>query len=240
MTSAAFPAGFAAMLPWGLGWSVAQIGLLDLLLAGDNAIVIALAARTLPERRRRAGLITGAGAAVVLRTGLTLVAAHLLAIPGLKLAGGGFILWLAYEFPRQGTRPGAQGKDAARFWPAVRLILWADLVMSLDNVLAVAGAAHGDVRLLLFGLALSIPLVVGASGLLARWMERWPLLIDAGAALLGKVGAGMVLTDPLAAAAFPAGDNLRHTVELAAALVVLAWSRLRRARTKHPEPSTQN
>ncbi len=223
------------MPPWAYGWSVVQIGLLDLLLAGDNAVVIALAARTLPARQRRAGLITGASAAVVLRTGLTLVAASLLGIPGLKLAGGGFILWLAFEFPRQGTRPGAQEGEAGRFWPAVRLILWADLVMSLDNVLAVAGAAHGDPGLLLFGLALSIPLVVGASGLLARWMERWPFLIDAGAALLGKVGAGMILTDPLAARFFP-GDGVRHATEAGVALGVLVWSRLRRARTKHQEP----
>jgi YjbE family integral membrane protein len=233
MFSPAFPTAFAVLLPWAYGWSVAQIGLLDLLLAGDNAVVIALAARTLPEGRRRAGLITGAGAAVLLRTALTLVAASLLAIPGLQLAGGGFILWLAFEFPRQGTRPGARRLGAGRFWPAVRLILWADLVMSLDNVLAVAGAAHGDPGLLLFGLALSIPLVVGASSLLAHWMERWPLLIDVGAALLGKVGAGMVLTDPLAAALFPAGVNLRRAAELVAALVVLAWSRWRRARTKN-------
>jgi YjbE family integral membrane protein len=236
MTPTLASANLAAGLPWVEAWAVAQIGLLDLLLAGDNAVVIALAARTLPPDRRRAGLVTGAVAAIVLRTGLTLAAAGLFALPGLKLAGGAFILWLALEFPRQGGRTGAAAEGAGRFWPAVRLILWADLIMSLDNVLAVAGAAHGDPGLLLFGLALSIPLVVGASGLLARWMERWPLLIDAGAALLGKVGAGMILTDPLVVAALPTGDNLRLAAEAGTALLVLAWSRLRRAQTHDAAP----
>jgi YjbE family integral membrane protein len=229
-------ADFAAVLPLAYVWSVIQIGLLDLLLAGDNAVVIALAARTLPPTQRRAGLVTGAGAAVVLRAALTLAAAGLLAVPGLRLVGGGFILWLAVEFPRQGTRPAAATATAQRFWSAVRLILWADLVMSLDNVLAVAGAAQGDLGLLLFGLALSIPLVVGASGLLARWMDRWPLLIDVGAALLAKVGAAMILEDPLLAARLPDGDILPLTIEAAAALTILAWSRFRRSRQNASPP----
>ena len=156
--------------------AVLSIVLIDLILAGDNAVVIALAVRSLPRKQRIWGIIFGSGAAVLLRVVLTFFAAQLLRIAFLKLAGGILITWVAVKLFMQGTEEKKIG-EAANLWQAVRLIVFADLVMSTDNVLAVAGASHGNVFLLLFGLALSIPFVVGTSTLLSMLMDKYPVIV---------------------------------------------------------------
>jgi YjbE family integral membrane protein len=175
--------------------SVLSIVLIDLILAGDNAVVIALAVRSLPRRKRMWGMILGAGAAVLLRVVLTFFAAQLLNIAFLKLTGGILITWVAVKLFMQGTEERKIG-EAGNLWQAVRLIVFADLIMSTDNVLAVAGASHGNAFLLIFGLALSIPFVVGTSTLLSMMMDKYPMIIYIGSAVLGKVAGDMIITDP--------------------------------------------
>jgi YjbE family integral membrane protein len=174
---------------------VLSIVLIDLILAGDNAVVIALAVRSLQRKQRIWGIILGSGAAVLLRVVLTFFAAQLLNIAFLKLIGGILITWVAVKLFMQGTEERKIG-EAANLWQAVRLIVFADLVMSTDNVLAVAGASHGNAFLLIFGLALSIPFVVGTSTLLSMLMDKYPIIIYIGSAVLGKVAGDMIITDP--------------------------------------------
>lgn len=175
--------------------AVLSIVLIDLILAGDNAVVIALAVRSLPRKQRMWGMILGAGAAVLLRVILTFFAAQLLRIAFLKLSGGILITWVAVKLFMQGTEEKKIG-EAANLWQAVRLIVLADLVMSTDNVLAVAGASHGNLFLLIFGLIVSIPFVVGTSTLLSMLMDKYPVIIYIGSAVLGKVAGDMIITDP--------------------------------------------
>ena len=175
--------------------AVLSIVLIDLILAGDNAVVIALAVRSLPRKKRMWGMILGAGAAVVLRVILTFFAAQLLKISFLKLSGGILITWVAVKLFMQGTEERKIG-EAQNLWQAVRLIVFADLIMSTDNVLAVAGASHGNLFLLIFGLVVSIPFVVGTSTLLSMLMDKYPVIIYIGSAVLGKVAGDMIITDP--------------------------------------------
>jgi YjbE family integral membrane protein len=212
--------------------AVLSIVLIDIVLAGDNAVVIALAVRKLPAKQRLVGIALGSAFAVVLRVGLTFVAAQLLALNYIKLGGGLLILWIAVKLLVDNTGEKAHGKEAGGLWQAVWLILVADITMSLDNVLAVAGASKGSLGLLLFGLGLSIPLVVFTSNLLARLMDRYPVIIYVGAATLGKVGGDMIMTDRLVAATLQPTPWLVHAVEgtlaLGVILVALAWQRRRR------------
>lgn len=183
-------------------WCVAifYIVWIDIVLAGDNAVVIALAVRNLPPKQKKMGILFGAGAAVGLRAALTAVTAQLLAIPYLKLIGGVLILWIAFKLLRQGEADHGSGKGGATsVWGAVWMIIVADLTMSLDNVMAVGGAARGNNALILFGLALSIPLVVFGSNLISKLMARYQIIIFIGAAILGKVGGEMILTDKFVA-----------------------------------------
>jgi YjbE family integral membrane protein len=175
--------------------AVLSIVLIDLILAGDNAVVIALAVRALPRKQRILGIILGSGAAVLLRVVLTFFAAQLLTIRFLKLIGGILITWVAVKLFMQGTEERKIG-EAANLWQAVRLIVFADIIMSTDNVLAVAGASHGNLFLLIFGLALSIPFVVGTSTFLSMMMDKYPVIIYIGSAVLGKVAGDMIITDP--------------------------------------------
>lgn len=232
------PVIFAALAPtanlhtpldWGL--AILSIVLIDVVLAGDNAVVIALAVRRLEKRERLWGIIIGSGMAVALRVGLTFVASQLLAISYVKLAGGLLILWIAVKLLVDNTG-GAEGKgEAQNLWQAVWFITVADITMSLDNVMAVAGASKGSFGLLLFGLGLSIPLVVFTSNLLARLMDRYPAIIYVGAAILGKVGGDMIMTDRLVADALRPEPWLIHAVEgmlaLGVILTALAWRRAR-------------
>lgn len=173
------------------------IVLIDLVLAGDNSVVIAMAVRGLPRNRRMQGILLGSLAAVLLRVIFTFFAAKMLLTPFVKLIGGALILWIAIKLMAQEGSHDANKTSASTVWQAVWMILVADFTMSLDNILAVAGASHGNALLLLFGFGLSIPLVVFTSSLLSKLMDRFPIIVWIGAAILGKVGGEMVVTDPL-------------------------------------------
>jgi YjbE family integral membrane protein len=185
-----------------------QIVIIDMLLAGDNALVIAMAVRSLPPRERRIGTICGAGAAVLLRAVLTIAAARLLRVPYLQLVGGLFILWIALKVLRDANDPPDSAPASRRLWQAIWYVVFADLTMSTDNILAIAGASHGSDELIVFGLALSIPFVVFSSNLLAKLMDRYPIVIYVGAAILGNVGGDMIMRDPFVV-------NLVHPTKLA-------------------------
>ncbi len=204
--------------------AILSIVLIDLVLAGDNAVVIAIVVRSLPQRQRWWGISLGASMAVLLRVALTALAAQLLNVKYIKLAGGLLVLWIAVKLLLQEGQGKAGGRPASSLGQAVWLIMVADVTMSLDNVLAVAGASKGHLGLLLFGLGLSIPLVVFTSGLLARLMDRYPIVIYIGAALLGKVGGEMIMTDPLTAGLLAPPEWLVAAVEaaLAAGVIMLA------------------
>jgi YjbE family integral membrane protein len=173
-----------------------SIVLIDLILAGDNAVVIAMAVRTLPKKERIRGIMLGAGAAVILRVGLTFVASQLLVISFVKFIGGALITWIAVKLFMEGAPDDKFQKEVKTLKQAVVTIMIADLVMSTDNILAVAGASKGNLFLLIFGLGLSIPFVVFTSNLLSKLMDRFPWIIYIGAGILGRVAAEMMITDP--------------------------------------------
>ncbi|WP_186420921.1 TerC family protein [Bosea sp. CS1GBMeth4] len=175
--------------------SLLQIIWIDLLLSGDNAVVIALACRSLPENRRRLGIWLGAGAAVGLRIIFALVVTYLLGVPYLKLIGGVLLLWIAIKLAKGEEESHNEIEASDNLWRAVRTIAIADAVMSLDNVIAIAGAAKGHPELFIFGLLLSIPLIIMGAQLLTSIIERYPILIWLGAALLGWIAAEMILGD---------------------------------------------
>ncbi len=206
--------------------SVLAIVLIDLSLGGDNALVIALAVRALPKPQRRIGTLLGAGAAVVLRVGLTFIAARLLDIEFIKLAGGLFVLWIAIKVLRDASDPPDAAPSPARLTQAIWYIVVADITMSTDNILAIAGASKGDPWLLFFGLALSIPFVVISSNLLVALMERFRWIIFLGAAVLGQVSGEMILSDPLVVRTLHPGPALIRFVEaaLAGALFAAGWA----------------
>ena len=170
-----------------LAWEVFEIVWINILLSGDNAILIALACRRLPEERRRWGVLLGSLGGVALRIGFTL--------PLLKTAGALLLLYVAIKLPH-GDHERNDVEAKPNLWGAVMSIIVADAVMSLDNVLAIAAAAHGSMRLIVFGLALSAPLVMFGTGVLLKLLDRFPLLIWAGAGVLGWVAGGMAATDP--------------------------------------------
>ena len=174
-----------------------QIIGVNIVLSGDNAVVIALAARGLPPEHQKKAVAWGSGAAVVMRIALTIVAVELLRMPYLKLVGAGLLLWIAIQLLVPEDGEGGHGGAVTSMSAAIKTILLADLVMSLDNVIAVAAAAKGSTVLLVIGLAVSIPLVVFASQLLLKLMDRFPIIITLGAALLGWVAGDMAVTDPI-------------------------------------------
>jgi YjbE family integral membrane protein len=184
-------------LDWAFVSALFSIVVIDLILAGDNAVVIAMAVRSLPSSQRRRGIMVGAGAAVVLRVLATFFVSQMLRIQFIKLVGGALILWIAVKLFVEGAPEEGLDREATNLWQAVRIIVIADITMSLDNMLAVAGVSHGNVFLLLFGLGLSIPFVVFTSNLLAMLMDKYPIIIYLGAAILGRVGGEMMITDPV-------------------------------------------
>jgi YjbE family integral membrane protein len=177
--------------------SIGKIVLLDLVLAGDNAVVIALAVRTLPPRQQLYGRIGGTAGAVGLRLLFIAIVTYIMGVPLLQLVGALLLLWIAVKLVRQTADSGEHGhvRQGTSLLEAIWIILVADVVMSLDNVIAIAGAAHGDMRLVIFGIALSIPIVVWTSGLLARLMNRYPWIILLGAGVLGEVSGKMIVDD---------------------------------------------
>ena len=177
------------------GVAVLQIVWIDLLLSGDNAIVIALACRNLPENQRKIGMLLGAGVAIGLRIVFAVLISWLLGVPFLKLIGGLLLLWIGVKLA-MGEEEAHEAVDAsAQLWGAVRTIAIADAVMSLDNVLAISAASHGNIWLFSFGLLLSIPLIIFGSQLITSIIERFPIFIWIGAALLGWIAGEMIVQD---------------------------------------------
>lgn len=169
----------------------------NILLSGDNAVVIALAARSLPPAQQRTAITWGSAGAIVLRIVLTLVAAKLLLLPWLKIIGALLLVYIGVSLLLPENDDEGEAKEYGSLWAAIRTILVADLVMSLDNVVAVAAAAHGNTVLLVLGLAISIPLVIFGSTLLLKVIERLPVIVWIGAALLGFIAGEMLVSDPI-------------------------------------------
>jgi len=179
--------------------SLLEIVGVNIILSGDNAVVIALAARNLPRKQQRMAIILGSAAAILLRVVLTLVAAEMLKLPWLRLAGGVLLLWIGVSLLLDGDEGSHTAKANGGLGGAIRTILVADFVMSLDNVLGVAAAAKGHFGLLIIGLVLSIPLIMFGSGIILRIMDRYPIIITVGAALIGYVAGEMLVEEPVLA-----------------------------------------
>ena len=222
--------------------AVGQIILIDILLGGDNAVVIALACRELPANLRLKGIVWGTVGAIVLRVALIFFALTLLQIPYLKLVGAVLLVWIGVKLLAQHDATEQHEVAASeRLWSAIKTIVVADLVMSIDNVVAVASAAEGahsaaKMPLVVFGLLVSIPIIVGGSQLVLRLMDRWPIIITLGGLLLGYIAGAMAITDHAWGQ-----DNLtawaswKWLAGAAGALLVLMWSRLL-ARPTQPTP----
>jgi len=222
----------------GAYWAaLGSIILADIVLSGDNAVVIAMAARSLPAHQQRRAIFWGSAAAIVMRIILTLIAVEMLKWPYLKIVGALLLLYIGISLLGEDDGDDGHAKEIGGMAAAIRTILVADLVMSLDNVLAVAAAAKGNTPLLIIGLAVSIPLIIFGSTLLLKVMERFPVIITLGAGLLGYLAGEMLLTDPAVQERF--GEQSETIVNVAgaigAAIVVAAglWLQQRR-RDKTP------
>ncbi|HSF06536.1 MAG TPA: TerC family protein [Methylomirabilota bacterium] len=215
-----------------------SIVILDLTLAGDNALVIALAVRTLPRKQQFWGRVWGSLGAVGLRLIFITIITYLLRIPLLQFVGGVLLIWIALKLVRQTAGEEGEGhvRQGTSLFEAIWIIIVADVVMSLDNVLAVAGAAHGNLVLVVFGIAFSLPLVVWGSGILARLMNRYPWIIWLGGGILGYVAGEMMLKDPWIAGWL--GEAITHALHsalplfLGVVLTALGWWFARRVTAK--------
>jgi YjbE family integral membrane protein len=201
--------------------SLFSIVIIDLVLAGDNAVVIAMAVRSLPQQQRLKGIIYGSLAAVLLRVILTFFVARMLTMSYVKLVGGLVIIWIAVKLFIEDEEAVATHKEAGTLWHAIRIIMVADITMALDNMLAVGAASHGNLYLLIFGLGLSIPFIVFTSSLLSMLMDKYPVIITVGAALLGKIGGEMIITDPVVSRFIAPTRLITYTVEIAFAAGVI-------------------
>ena len=220
-------------------WSaLAAIVLIDLVLAGDNAIVIALAARKLPVRLQRRAIMWGAGGAIVVRMVMTIGVVWLLRIPGLMLVGGLGLVWIAYKLLAPADEHGGSHGEAAAvtFWGAMRTIVVADALMGIDNVLGVAGAAHGSIDLVVAGLLISVPIVVWGSSIVLKWVERFPLITYAGAGVLAFTAAKMIVDEPLLDPLFDPHLALRLVTYalLVVGVVAAGWWTARQPRAAAP------
>ena len=234
-----FGAGLCDYGPVGI--QALKIIWINILLSGDNAIVIALACRALPPRQRFWGIILGAGAAVLLRVFFTVILQHVLELPWLKLVGGILLLWIAIKLLTQDEADEADIHGSDNLWGAVRTVAVADVVMSLDNVLAIAAAAKGNTSLIIFGLAVSIPSIVAGATLIRALLTRFPVLVWAGAALLGWIAGELVVgdkiallqiqdwspallvPDPDATVGIKPGPALHYAAASIGTIIVLAW-----------------
>jgi YjbE family integral membrane protein len=213
---------------------VFKIILIDILLSGDNAVVIALACRNLPLQQRKQGILYGVVGAIGLRVLLTFFAVSLLSLPYLKLVGALLLLWIGIKLilPEEEEHDEGNVKADTHLWGAVKTIIVADFVMSTDNVLGVAAAAHGDAWLLVFGLLVSIPLIAWSSQLVLKLIDRFPIIIFAGGALLGYVAGEMLVGEALFKPLMDAQHVLHILLPLACAVLVLVlgkWLALRKA-----------
>jgi YjbE family integral membrane protein len=207
---------------------------INIILSGDNAVVIALAARTLPQHQQRLAVLWGSGAAVVMRVALTVVAAKLLALPFLQIVGGVLLLWIGVQLlsEEDDDEGESQTQANASMMAAIRTILVADLIMSLDNVIAVAAAAQGSMLLLILGLAISIPLVIFGATLMVKLMERFPIIVVAGAGLIGWVAGETILSDAILAPHFEGNRWLHYAGAVAGAALVIALGKFMQARSR--------
>jgi len=227
--------------PW---WSaLLAIILIDLVLAGDNAIVIALAARSLPVHLQKKAIVWGTVGAIVMRSLMTLGVVWLLQIPGLMLLGGVALLWIAYKLLADQQHETPDGPAISTFWGAIKTIVVADALMGIDNVLGVAGAAHGAFDLVIAGLLISIPIVVFGSTLVLKLVERFPIIINLGAAVLAFTAAKMIVNEPLLSVIYnaqsvPAPATLHQVAQWATYAVAVAgvlWGGWWTTR-HHPKP----
>jgi YjbE family integral membrane protein len=202
---------------------VVKIIVIDLLLSGDNAVVIALACRNLPQSQRNKGILYGVIGAIGLRVVLTFFAVNLLALPFLKLVGALLLLWIGIKLtlPEEDAHGDGSIKAESHLWGAVKTIIVADFVMSLDNVVGVAGAAHGNAMLLIFGLLVSIPLIAWSSQLVLKLIDRFPYIILAGGALLGYVAGEMLAGEALLKSFLETRPLLGELIPWAGAALVL-------------------
>jgi YjbE family integral membrane protein len=202
--------------------------LIDLVLAGDNAIVIALAARSLPKHLQKKAIIWGTVGAIVVRSVMTIGVVWLLKVPGLLLVGGLGLLWIAYKLVANQEAHDEHGPVANTFWGAMKTIIVADALMGIDNVLGVAGAAQGSFDLVVIGLLISVPIVVFGSSMVLKLVDRFPAIMYIGAAVLAYTAAKMIVTEPLLANIFGTKENpataLRYSVEVACIALVLGVS----------------
>jgi YjbE family integral membrane protein len=219
-----------------LFWSAfGSIMIANIVLSGDNAVVIAMAARTLEPAQRNKAIFWGSAAAIIMRIILTIVAIQLLSLPYLKMIGAVLLVYIGVDLLKGEEEGDAHGKEISGMAAAIRTILLADLVMSLDNVLAVAAAAKGNLPLLVLGLLVSIPLIVFGATLLTKVMERFPIIITIGAALLGFLAGEMLLTDPAITTRFGAMGEQTVTVGgIAGAILVVALGTYFQRRNKAP------
>ena len=229
-------------VPW---WSaLLAIILIDLVLAGDNAIVIALAARNLPPEHQNKAILWGTVGAIVIRSAMTVGVVWLLKIPGLMLVGGLGLLWIAYKLITDTSENEHQGGTATTFWGAMKTIIVADALMGVDNVLGVAGAANGDFTLVVIGLLISIPIVVLGSKLVLQLVEKWPVIINLGAAVLAFTAAQMVINEKLLDPIFDGGETInliaRGATYAVAVVGVLGLGWLATRKQENPETETES
>jgi len=222
--------------------AVGQIIMIDILLGGDNAVVIALACRNLPPKQRTQGIIYGTIGAIVLRVILIAFALALLTVPYLKLVGAVLLLWIGVKLLMPEGDDDHNISSSDKLWSAVKTVIVADLVMSVDNVLAIAGAAQGageahQLPLVIFGLLVSIPIIVWGSTFVLKLMERFPFVITLGAMLLGWIAGQMAYTDPAIKAYLPASAVWSYGAAVAGALLVLVMGKLLQNRPKPIDPA---
>ena len=212
---------------------------INIILSGDNAVVIALAARSLPEEQQRKAIMFGSGAAVVLRVALTVVAAKLLEVSYLQIVGGLLLLWIGAQLLSEEDEDEGGEPTQSTMGAAIRTILIADLVMSLDNVIGVAAAAKGSMTLLILGLAISIPLVVFGSSMMIKLMTRFPIVVTFGACLIGWVGGETIASDVALRGFAEANPWLHYTAAAAGALAVLAIGKFFQKKHAHSEENSE-
>jgi YjbE family integral membrane protein len=218
-------------------WSgLAQIILVNIILSGDNALVIALACRNLQKKHQKPAILIGSAGAIVLRIIFVLIIDQLLKIGYLKLVGGLLLLWIGVKLV-QGEEEGEDGvKAAGSLWGAVRTIIIADAVMSLDNAIAIAAAAHGDTVLIVLGLIISIPLIIFGATLIMLLLHRFPIIVIAGGALLGYIAGEVLATDPAYAERLAAAlPNAKLIFEIGGAVLVVALGYFLQYRAKRRE-----
>jgi len=215
--------------------AILSIVVIDLVLSGDNAVVIGMAARRLPEEQRRKAIVYGAGGAILLRVMFTVLAALLLDIPLIQGIGGLVLLWIAYSLLRQGSGE-HNVTEGSNLFEAIRTIIIADVIMSLDNILAIGGTAHGNIPLLIFGLVLSMSLIMFGSSVVATLMNRLPWLVYIGAAILIYTAGDMIFSDPITGRFLPDQRWLEISTIIILIAAILGFARWQNVQRRNGSP----